>query len=315
MNVIRALLACIAAVGVPAIPAIGQGPTTPPLTFDEKVKLLSEAQNAGVPRGGRWVWMYRPWNCPRSDEVIVWDSSVPDQGPRVDRIEVPCWLKQTISLLAEGVVDGTGQPYSGPLLVKVSPAAQILGPYPEGFVCCLDGAFRVDLVAQVLQFAEDASVHVGVHYRIPPAELMLADGPFPSHPDVSPDRPPRDVTVMGNGVWFRPVAFEGNTFSEVQNFAAGGVRELRVEARCVLPSGRPATRLPMEFAWRFIDAPELKEKEIVHLTETSLQGKAADSVQVPEIAKKGWVEIKCHTHGDEFSTLAVKQFDFTKPQE
>jgi len=314
MKTLRLLLGCAAAAVVPCLAAAGQGPTAAPLTVDEKMALLGEAERAVVPRGGRWVWMYRPWNHPPTDEVIVWDSSLPDQGPGVDRIEVPCWLKQTVSVRAEGLVDGRGELYSGPLLAKVSPAAKILGPYPEGFVCCLDGAFRVDFLAEVLQFAEDASVHVGVHYRVPYVRLVLADRLWPSNPDRSPDYPTEDVTVMGNSVWFRPVALDGQCeFSEVQRFLGADTQELRVDARLVLPSGRPAARLPMQFEWHFMDAPpDLPEQDATHDMETSLQGVAQDSIQVPATLLKGWVVIKCHTNGKEYSTLVQRQFDFGK---
>jgi hypothetical protein len=292
-----------------------QAPTSPPLSVKGKYALLEAAAQVAIPRGGRWAWLYRPWGCPRTDEVVVSDSAA-EPAPGVDRIETPCWLKQTVSLVVEGLVDGDERPYSGPLAVTASAPLRVLGPYPEGFVCCLNGGFRIDLLAdEGCQYKEDLAVNVEVSYRVPPVELTLADGPWPPYPDLGLASPPVTVPVGNGTVWFRPVGLEGNQFSEVQNFAAAGVRELRVEARCVLPSGRPAARLPMEFAWRFIDAPDLKEKEIVHLGETSPKGEAADSVQVPAIAKKGWVEIKCHTNGDAFSTLAVKQFDFTKPQE
>ena len=302
-------------IGVPAIPQ----PTTTPLSIEEKNKLLWEAEERAMPRGGRWVWRYRRLGLPRSEEVVVWDSEEsPQQGLR--EAEVPCWLPLALSLSVEGVVDGDGAPYSGPLFAKVDPGARILGPYPEGFVCCIGGKCRVDLLADQHQFEPYTSIGVVLKYRVPyAAEIILPDGPWPTNYDWRLDLPrdslPDEVALAPQCVWFRPVAFEGNEFSEVSSIVADGLRHLRVEARYVLPSGRPAAHLPVRFQWYFTDAGDLPEQGAVHDAETGPDGAAGDSIHVPANIVKGWVHLLYHTTGDEYGAAATRQFNFGKTED
>ncbi len=282
--------------------------------LEEKLDLLAQEQNRLLPRGGQWVVVYRERERPRSEEVIAWECAGPQTpGTAGTFLELPCWLPFVLTTRAEGLVDADGQPYTGPLLARAHGLAEILGPYPEGFVCAIDGAFEISVVSKLPLFTE-GSVGVNIYCRRPHVFLELDDGPWPPNPDFYIGLPSEEHSICSATLAF--VGFDkdrGFRLSPVTSTVVGPERVIFAEAHFTMPDGKPAWKLPVRYEWQLEPVGDIRRAEVVHEGETDHEGRAADSIQVPREVTKGRVRFWCHELGAEYCPASGAQFDFSQP--
>ncbi|MBM3501402.1 MAG: hypothetical protein FJX74_22335 [Armatimonadetes bacterium] len=285
----------------------------PGLDLDAAIARLGEEQQQQTPRGGRWVLTYRERGRPVKDEVVFWDSEGPERyGPYLRH--VPSWLRLALTCRAEGLVDGAGQPYSGPLLAKVSGPVRIAGPYPEGFVCVVNGACEIVVVPTVEPFTQ-APIGLTVSHRSPPAFLEWQGRRWPTDPDYYLDLPQAETGLTGWAMQLAGVnpAPEGFRMSPVRSEVVAGQRVLFADAVYSMAGGRPAHRLPARAVWKLLRADGGPLPETVHELEATHEGRVADTLQVPAEQAKGSVWFWHREAGPDYVLSSGQEFDFSKP--
>jgi len=282
--------------------------------MDEALHLLAREQVAAAPHGGRWQVIYRERNHGREDEVLVYDSADPEANPERANT-VPCWLDLVLTLRAEGIVDGRDQPYTGPLIAGTSGAGTILGPYPEGFVCVVNGAFELNYAPS---FPPHTASHVGIHvsYRLTPAYIEVDGEEFPDSPDFF-----ARALFPNEGLWGWTLNFRehehttvGFRMSPVTSQMAGDNRVLSAEAFYSLVKGVPAAKLPVRVEWELEGFPTWEEGHFTHDSVTDAEGRVLDSFEVPAEVTKGSVRFWYHGAYPDYSPSSGQQFDLAKAE-
>ncbi len=289
-----------------------QGPAAE-LNVEEALTQLGEAQRRQTPRGGRWTLAYRQRGRPKEDEVVVWDSADPD-AHAANPNTVPCWLDLVLTLRVEGLADGRGQPYTGPLIARTSAAGTILGPYPEGFVCAADGAFELSYVPDFPPHTE-SSVGIHVSYRPAPVFIEVGGKVFPYNPDYWIGMPFQDQGLWGWILLFREPEHPADGFrmSPVTSQVVAGKRALAAEAIFSLVKGVPAAELPVRVDWELEGFPTHEEGCFSHHGVTDADGRVLDTVEVPTNVTRGRVEFWYHGAAPDYGHASGQQFDFAKP--
>jgi len=282
-----------------------------------KLAELAAAQSDLQPREGRWTIVQRERHRPATEEVTVWEGEGPVNTEAVGAfVTVPRWLPLVITARAVGLVDAAGEPYSGPLMAQAIGECDVAGPYPEGFVCAVDGACEATIVPRFGVFT-DATIGLAIRWRAPDVVLELQDGPFPPSPDFYLSLGPRREAVL----WSGTIRFGGLDHESRDAFAMSPVAAstegdrcvLTAEARFSMAGGEPARKLPVRYQW-FLDRTDGQtEAETVHEGVTDDEGRAADSLEVPAGAVKGRIRFWYHEQGDDFAPAAAKEFAFDAP--
>jgi len=283
----------------------------PPLTFEEKLAILGEELNRSVPRDGRWVVAYRERGRPAGEATVLWDSGQPTPYA-ANPSAVPSWLPLILAVRVEGLVDGHGRPFSGPLVAHVSEGAQIGGPYPEGFVCAFNG--EADFVVEpTFEPFTMATVSLSVAYRPMPVYVVIGGRPWPETPDYWLGPAMEERPMWAHAVSFAGHEHSANGFrmSPVTSKVTAGRRVVFAEAFYAFAGGRPAPRLPVRFEWQ-VEGFE-GGTVIVHEGVTDHEGRAADSLQVPAEATRGSVRFHYHEQGADYAPSAGQEFDFGAP--
>jgi len=288
----------------------------PPLTTEEKSELTAAAGERLVPRNGRWVVSFRDRRDPAEEETVAWDSASPTPYARTDAfggIDLPCWVPLLIRVRATGLEDADGRPYTGPLMARVPDSLRVVGPYPEGFLCSIEGALELLLIPHAPPFASHTA-GFDVAYRMAYPQVLVEGKLWPLDSLTLAEGPLREAAVFGQRFNFTTMLTEGCAFPPVRSIAAGPTRELSAEASFTFAAaGVPARHLPVRFEWTFDRVEGTEAEPIVHDTETNAKGIAADSVNVPVAVKAGRVTIWYHDDKPDFGPAATVPFDFSRP--
>lgn len=293
-------LMCLAG-SVPLLPALRQQPSGETSFLANKLKVWNEQQQALVPRGGRWLITYRELHHPKSEQTLVYDSSASEYAQQGVG-DLPCWLRLVVTCRVEGLRDGTGDFYTGPLLAKTSGDCTIWGPYPEGFVCVQDGACDISLIPKFLPFTE-SSIGISLCFRPPPIQIAIGDELFPPTPDYYNSY--IGQTYPQEPIWgqlFRFARPDPDAFrmDEVQ-IRSNGARSMAIaRAHFTMRGGRAAPKLPVKFEWEFEAGEGAPPVSIWHEGTTDADGLAHDSAEVPPDSVKGRVRFWFHASGEEF---------------
>ena len=284
-----------------------------PLSWDElQTRMVEEAHNL-APIAGHVVLSFRESSYYEAPEVVVFDSAQPGSVPQGGPVTLPCWLPLVAVLQADGLKDGHGDAYTGPLMVTFDPQlVRILGPYPEGFVVAKDGRFRVSFLPRGLPFA-DHEVYLSVVYRTAYPRVEVNGQRYPLAEDWETTPPPEEP-VTGFAMHFSQPDHDRGEFPPVATSVVGGQRTLTAKARFFLPGGQPARSLPVRFWWRFAEELQAHDQEATHDALTDPEGWATDTHQVPAAIAKGQVEIWVHDDGKDYGHATTTDFDFTQAQ-
>ncbi|MFQ6096608.1 MAG: hypothetical protein ACE5O2_02700, partial [Armatimonadota bacterium] len=263
--------------------------------------------------GGRWTIVYRERDRPVAEEVVLWDSAEAEK--RASAWDVPCWLPLVITVRCQGLVDGRGRPYTGPLMAKTSGACKIVGPYPEGFICAIKGAFEITVVPEFQPFTPSV-IGLSIYYRVPPVFVEVEGQTYPQSPDYH-----IGVPYEERGIWGRYVRFstpehseQGFRMSPVKGEVIGRQRLLSAEAFFALPGGVPARKLPVQFEWVFDRGEGAPDVRVVHEGATDTEGRAFDTITVPIDFTKGRIEFWTHEFGPDYIHASGQKFDFSNGQ-
>ena len=309
----KAVLSLIALV-VTCRPGRSQGAPGADPSPGNRLERLAEEQRLLAPRDGRWTVVYRERDHPLAAEVTLWDSAEPEKY--ANRNDVPCWLPLVITVRCEALADGRGRLYTGPLMAKTSGGCEIVGPYPEGFICAINGAFEITVVPRFKPFTETV-IGVSIYYRVPPAFIQIDGETFPADPDYAIVGPREE-----RGIWGRYVCFssfehstDGFRMSPVQTYVHDGQRAISAEAFFALPGGVPAAKLPVQFEWQLVETETegAPRRRIVHEGVTDAFGRAFDTIEVHTDVTRGSIRFWYHSFGADFVPASGQQFDFSKP--